>query len=360
MGRIDRYILGLYWTFFISSLLVFITLFLATDAMSSLVRFTNAEGSALIKYYLYYIPEIINRMLPIACVVGIVMTISTMNKGSELTALFAAGMSLFRVARFIFLSVIFISILGYLLSDHILPLFAREKSYIYYNEITKNPSKFQTIKTDRIWYRSKNTIFNIKALSGTGQIAQGLTLYFFDENWKLIQLITAKTVELNVSQWILHDGTLSVFQDGSSFPLLDEFKEKTISMTEDAQDLRNTGQTSDMLTQQELSKFISKNKDAGLDTIRYEVEYYSKFSYAFAGLVMSLLALPFLVGHSRSGGGVVKNIGVVLALVVSYWVLYSSSQTLGQHGKIPPLISAWGANIIMLLFSSYFLLRVRK
>lgn len=359
MGRIDRYILGLFWTFFASSLLIFITLFLATDVMSALVRFSDVSSTSLIKYYSYYLPEIIHRMIPIACVVGTVMSISTMNKGSELIALFASGLSLFRIARWIFISVLVVCALDYILSDRLLPVFAKQKNYVYYNEVVKNPSRFQTIKTDRIWYRSKNTIFNIKTLSGTGQIAQGLTLYFFDENWKLIQLISAKSVELNGSQWILHNGTLSVFQEGSSFPLMDVFDEKTISMSEDAQDLRNTGQTSDLLTQHELSQFITKNKDAGLDTVRYEVEYYSKFSFAIAGLVMSLLALPFLVGHSRSGGGMVKNIGITLGLVLGYWVLYSSGQTIGQHGQMPPIIAAWGANIMMLLFGAFFLLRRR-
>ena len=36
-----------------------------------------------------------------------------------------------------------------------------------------------------------------------------------------------------------------------------------------------------------LRKFINKNKEAGLDTLHYEVEYHSKFGFAFAAFVMS-------------------------------------------------------------------------
>lgn len=360
MNKADRYILSLFWTYFAAGLLIFVTLFLATDMMSALVKFNGVSSSAFIHYYLFYFPEIAHKMIPVATVVGTVMTISSLNKGSELIALFAAGLSLFRVSRFIFISILLIAILDYGLSDRLLPVFSKQKNYIYYNDIAKKPGQFQTIKTDRIWYRSKNNLFNIKTLNATGNKAQGLTLYFFDENWKLLQLITADEVDLNGKQWVLHNGSISVFDKDSSFPLFSEYAEKTISMSEDAQDLRNTGQTSDLLNQSELSRFIRKNKEAGLDTIRYEVELYSKWSFALAGLVMSLLAIPFLVGNARHGGSMVKNISICLGLIMGYWILYSSAQTIGQHGQIPPFIAAWGANIIMGTFGGYFLLRLRR
>lgn len=245
------------------------------------------------------------------------------------------------------------------MSDQLMPNFSKTKSFVYYNEIEKNPSKFQTIKTDRIWYRSKNSIYNIKTLNADGNKAQGLTLYFFSEAWELMQMLTANTVLLQGSQWVLQDGTVTVFDKDSSFPLNDRFKEKTIVMSEEAQDLRSTGQTSELLTQTELSKFISKNKEAGLDTIKYEVDYHSKFGFSLAGLVMSLLALPFCVGKAR-GGGMMANIGISLGLVLLYWIFFSSAQTLGQHGQIPPILAAWVPNIVTLGLGVTFLLRAKR
>ena len=130
-------------------------------------------------------------------------------------------------------------------------------------------------------------------------------------------------------------------------------------MSQDAGDLRSTGQTSDILTQSELSRFINKNKEAGLDTIRYEVDFHSKFSFALAGLVMSLLALPFCVSQGR-GGGMGKNIGISLGLVLAYWILYSTSQTLGQHGQITPILAAWAPDAIMVTLGAFLLLRSNR
>lgn len=358
-ARIDRYLLGLFWGGFIASLLIFVTLFVATDAMTTIMRYKEISSGTVIQYYLFFAPEIIYKMLPVACVVGMVMTIASLNRGSELVALFAAGMSLFRISRIVFISIMIISIFSYYMSDQLMPLFNKKKSYIYYNDIEKNPSKFQTIKTGRIWYRSKNTIYNIKTLNADGDRAQGLTLYFFNDAWELMQMLTADTVYLKGSQWILKDGTITVFSKDSSFPMNDHFQEKTIVMNEEAQDLRSTGQTSELLTQGELAKFIEKNKEAGLDTLKYEVDYHSKFGFALAGLVMSLLALPFCVGKAR-GGGMMMNIGISLGLVLLYWIFYSSSQTLGQHGQVPPVLAAWAPNILMVVLGIIFLFRAKR
>ena len=359
LARIDRYLLGLFWTAFLAGLLVFLTLFITTDAMTTLVKYKDISGLIILKYYAFYSPEVIYKMLPIACVVGTVMTITSLNKGGELVALFASGLSLFRISRVIFVSVFIVGVFSYYISDQFMPAFNKQKNFIYYNDMEKTPSRFQTIKTNKIWYRSKNSIFNIKTLNAEGNKAQGLSLYFFNENWDLVQMLTADSVLMNGRQWVLKHGTVTVFDQSSSFPLNDRFFEKTIVMSEDAQDLRSTGQASDFLTQAELSRFISKNKEAGLDTIRYEVEFYSKLSFALAGLVMSLLALPFCVGQGR-GGGMVKNLGICIGLVVIYWIIHSTLQTLGQHGEIAPIIAAWLPNVSMVILGTFLLLRSNR
>ncbi|RYZ61466.1 MAG: LptF/LptG family permease, partial [Proteobacteria bacterium] len=101
------------------------------------------------------------------------------------------------------------------------------------------------------------------------------------------------------------------------------------------------------------------NKDAGLDTIRYEVDYQSKYSFAFAGLVMCLLGIPFSVGKARSGG-TMMNVGIVILLVFGYWILYSSSLTLGSHGHLTPILAAWAPNLFMAGLSYFFLLRLKR
>lgn len=356
MNRIDRYISLLFWGYFVGGLLVFVTIFTAVDAMSTMVNYKGVENSALAQYYLFYAPEIMHKMLPVACLLATILTLSNLNKSNELIALFASGMSLFRISAPVLVSVVLISGAGYWVSDQALPRLAVKRNFVFYNDIKKKPGMFSTVKTDKIWYRSKNAIFNIQTLSPQGDVAQGLTLYFFDEAWNLIQMLTADSVDLNGTQWVLRNGSVTIFSNETSFPLTSSFKNKTVVMTEDARDLQSTGQTSDMLTQKDLKKFIQKNKEAGLDTLRYEVDYHSKVGFAVTALVLSLLGIPFSVSRARSGSAML-NIGICLGLVFVYYVLNSSALTLAQHGAFPPLIGGWAANISMAGFALYLLRR---
>ena len=89
------------------------------------------------------------------------------------------------------------------------------------------------------------------------------------------------------------------------------------------------------------------------------MDYHGKFSFAFAALVMSLMGIPFSLSGQRSGGGFM-NVAICMGLAVGYWILYSSSLSLGRYGLVPPLVGAWGPNLLMTGGSIYFLLRLKK
>jgi lipopolysaccharide export system permease protein len=352
--RMDRYISGLFWIYFLGGLLIFVTIFTAIDALSTMVTYKDASPGALISYYGYSLPEIIYRMSAVSCLLATVFTISTLNKTNELVALYSMGASLVRITAPILVWVVVISIGIFFLSDRVMPGFAKQKNFVFYNEIKKNPSLYSMVRNQKIWYRSKDTIFNIKTLNESSKEAQGLTLYYFNQDWELIQMITAQTVQMAGQQWNLINGSVTLMAEDSSFPLTSQFAKKTIVMTEDAKDLSSTANTSDVLSVAQLSEFIKRNKDAGLDTIAYEVDYHAKFGFAFGALVMTLVGIPFSVSRARSGG-TMMNVGICLALVFVYWICYSSAITLGNHGQIPPLIAAWFPNIAMAALGLYFI-----
>ncbi len=347
MSHFDRYISKLFWTYFFAGMVIFLTIFLTVDALSMMVSYREISTDILLRFYFNYLPELIIKMVPVACLLGTILAISIMNKNNELIALFSSGMSLIRIAAPLVTWVLFVCIVSYLIGDRLVPALTKQKNYIFYNEIKKTPGLFSVVKTNRIWYRSKNAIFNIKTLNVQGTKAQGLTLYFFDDSWDLLQMMTAAEVDILAgSKWILKGGSVTIFSGDSSFPLTSSFDTKSIQMSEEAADLQQSGQTSDMLTQKELAKFIEKNKEAGLETVRYEVDYHSKIGFSFAGLVMSILGIPFSVARSRSGG-IMLNVGICIGLVFGYWILYSSSITLGNHGHLPPFAAAWLPNIFV-------------
>ena len=357
---IDRYIAKTFLGFFIGGLLVVVTLFLAFDFMSNFSRF--AEGAStgqLIEYYLYYSPSIVYQMIPVACLLSTVLTLASLSRSGELTALFSLGMSLARVSAPILAIVGLASGLAFFVGDRVLPWLAQKKNYVFYVEIRKQPELFSTVKTNKIWYRSQNVLFNIKSLQAEKKTAQGVTLYYFDPEWNLVQMLTAKDVSLNSDKWTLFNGTVTVFPEEKASPLTQTFAEKTIQMNEQADDLQARSDSSEVMSLSELRQFVRKNQEAGLDTLHYEVQYHAKFGFAFAAFVMSCLGVPFCVGSTRSGG-LFASLGVCLGLAFVYWAIYSSALTLAEHGNMKPVLAAWLPNSAFMGLALLLLARLKR
>ena len=95
MNRIDFYTGKVFLGAFFGSLAVFATLFLAVDAMGTLVKFSGTPLSSVVTYYLFYLPEVLSKMIPMACVMATVMMMTSLNRAGEMVALFAAGIESF-------------------------------------------------------------------------------------------------------------------------------------------------------------------------------------------------------------------------------------------------------------------------
>ena len=346
---VDRYISKSFLIFFVSGLVVFLTLFLVIDFMTSVMRF-DVSLATLARYYGVYIFQILYQFVPVAAMVGVVFTLSTLNKSRELTALFSMGMSLPRILAPIFFWVLIFVGLSFFLGDQIIPLTKQKRDYIYYTEMQKTPGLYSTVKTDKIWYRSDNIIFNIKLLNPDEKRAYGVTFYYFSPDWKLQQVVSSPEAIISLGGWELQGGNITLFVDDFSTPKVKNFKTKVIPLNEELSDIQTTSSASDFLSFKELGRYIDKNKEAGLNMTSFEVDYHSKLSFPFTIFVMALLGVPFVITHQRSGG-MAKNIGLILAMTFAFWVVYSSSMSLGRHGQLPPLVATWGPNILMLLLT---------
>lgn len=355
---IDRYIAKIFLGFFASGLVVFVTLFIAIDYMTNISQF-KAPADAIMKYYWLLAPSQIYMFIPVACLLGTVFTLSQLNRSNELVALFSSGMSLARVSLPILSLVVVISGLSFWANDQLLPRVNQKRNYVLYVEIQKRPGLYSTVKTNRIWYRSGNILFNIKTLQADAGTAEGLTMYYFNSSWRLIQMITAQNVRLRGPNWELGNGTVSLFTDESSVPLTQDFRKKVIQVAEDTADIQKSSQSTETLSLDELKRFIGRNKESGLDTLRYEVDYQAKFAFSFAAFVMSFLGIPFSVNRQRSGGAAL-NVGITIVLAFIYWAGYSLGITMGKHGALPPIMAVWVPNLAMVGLSVFFLWRLKR
>ena len=348
----------MFLTYFFAGLFVFISLFFVTDFISKFSRY-DTTVNILFKFYGYYLPEIVYQMLPVAILLASILTISSLSRNNELIAFFSSGVSIYRVCTPIIILVCMLCGLSFFLGDKVIPHFAKQKEIIKIKEIKKRAyklKKFTGIKNN-VWYRSGDLLVNLETMDLKSNIGLGISLFYFSEKWELSKVIKAPKAKLGSGAWELFDVTETLFSSESSFPIRHSYLSKVIEMNKKLSDLNVEDLAVESMNVTQLKNFISRNKKSGLNTAEYEVDYYSKFSFSVAALLLVLMSIPFGISKRRSGGGL-ASIGICLGLVLAFWLFYSFSLNLGKSGVLFPLLAAWLPNIIILVIAIFMLRRV--
>jgi lipopolysaccharide export system permease protein len=359
ISLIDRYIAKSFIFYFFAGLSIFVTLFVAIDFLTSTARFSVDLG-VFAEYYAFYSFEMLFQLIPVACLLATLFTIGTLHKNSELVAMFSMGLSLVRVALPILVIVSGLSLVSFIASNELMTKAVDKRNFIYYTIMKKKPWQYSNSKQENIWYRSGQNIFNINLLNAKEAKAFEVTLYTFSSDWMLQQILIAKEALLNEGQWTLKNGSVTVFFDEESAPITDTFTSKNLEVGENVIDIKTSSKASAQMGVRELRRYIERNKEAGLNTVPFEVDYYSKFSYVFTTMVMVLLGLSFATSGSNRSGGVLLNLQKCVLLTLIYWGIYNSGLTLGRHGTIPPVIAAWAPNLLMIMLASLIIWRQKR
>ena len=351
LNSMDRYISRLFLGFFLSGILIFLSLFVVLDSFSKNILF-RLRWTQFLLYYGVYGLDILYQVLPIVGMGAMILTLNQINKRGELMALFGMGVSLARILIPLLSWMIFFMIFSFYLEDQILPWAKKTKKYIVNVELEKKTIVDSAFKTDKIWYRSGNIIFNIKKVDVQTQRAFGLTFYYFSTDWRLQQVIAAQRAQIGNPSWILKEGSVTLFLEESETPLNRTFKEESLALPEEFTDMQSIVSTYDFLNFKQLSQYIKKSQNAGLDMTQHRVELQKRLSYPMTMLFMALLLVPFVVDYRR-GGGVVQSMYLILFVSFIFWTSYRFSISMGNYGYLSPFIAAWGTNFLALLGSVF-------
>ena len=337
---------------------MFIALFFVTDFISKFSRYDTTVAT-LFKFYGYYLPEIIYQMIPVATLLAAILTISGLSRTNELIAFFSSGVSIYRICMPIIFLVSLLCGLSFFLGDKVIPHFVKQKEIIKTKEIKKSTHKFNKISgiKNNVWYRSGDLLVNLGSMDLTSNIGLDILLFYFSPKWELESVVKAEKAKLGSGSWELFDVAETIFASDSSFPSRQIYLSKVVEMNKKLSDLKVEGIMAESMNLSQLKSFIKRNKKSGLNTSSYEVDYYSKFSFSLAALLLVLMSIPFAVTKRRSGGGLI-SIGICLGLVLIFWLSFSFSLNLGRNGVLYPALAAWLPNIIVFLIASFMLRRV--
>ncbi len=344
MRILARYLSEAFIKNFIFSALGLTALYLFQDLLGELLA-SKYPASQVVFYRFMELPQIFVRMAPPSVLMATVLTLSGLTRTNELTAMFSIGVGLKQVMSVILSVVFMICCFMVFLQDRILPPVFRKQTVFYHRDMMGRSDFYIDIKQDKIWYRSANLIYNLRRFDPKSQKILGMSVYTFDDDFRLVQLLDAKEAVFNGKNWELMNGTVTIFSGEDWFPVSKGFERKTLMIEERPSDFQEIEKEVEGLRIKELYQYIQKTKETGVDTRHFEVKFHYRISLSFIPLIMCMLAVPFSVRRSREGG-VVKDLGICLAITFFYWIFYSVGLSLGENGMLPPLVAGWAPSVV--------------
>lgn len=320
----------------------------------------TATGESILRFLWYSTPQFVYFIIPMAVLIGGLVTIGALTKNSELIVMKACGISLYRVSLPLLLLAVVSSGILFGLEEQVLAYSNRRAEEI--NRVIRGRSARTFDMLNRKWIVAKNgAIYHYLYFDPERKELNGLTIYEFDADSQNLTRRTYLQQAVAMSEedvtWRGRQGWIYEFGKGND-PVrkFAVFKQRKIPL--ERPDYFVTEQPdADRMNYSELKSYVTMLEASGFNVVPYVVALHRKLAFPCVTLIMTLIAVPFAVTTGRRGAMYGVGAGIVLAL--AYWVTISVFAALGSRGLLPPLLAAWAPNLLFGTAAAYLLLTVR-
>jgi lipopolysaccharide export system permease protein len=360
MKILDRYLVKQFIQTIFFGLIAFTLIFVVIDMMENLDDFIdqNVAAPVILHYYLVFSPDIIKLITPIAVLFGALFTAGKAAQLSEITAIKASGVSMYRFMLPFVITAFFISIFSIYFAGYIVPMANKTKLNIEVNYLKKG---FTYTGSNIFFQDSKTRIVNISYFDNSMLQANRVSIQGFDKKdiTKMDYRIDASRMNYDTVShtWIAKNGIERIFHGNSQ--TAEYFKNmKLDSLNFTPAELLTKQQKPEEMDLTDLKNSIETQVRAGNNATDSLIDYYSRFSFPMASLVIVLFGLPISANKRR--GGLAVQVGINILITFIYLVFMKISQAFGKNGALDPLLTAWFANLIFLAAAIFNLIRMRQ
>jgi lipopolysaccharide export system permease protein len=292
-------------------------------------------------------------LFPMAVLLGAMFGLGGLAGHSELIAVRAIGVSLARLSWATLLTGIVLAILAAVIGEFVVPP-AERFAQTYKSELLED--KTTVSRLAGAWFRDGNRIVNILQIEDQAQLA-GVYTYQFEPDGSLLEVGRAASAELTGDSTLkLQDYRVTRVDD--EVASAQQIGHLEIS-TELAGDLLESSVVPpESMDAASLLEYVDYLKSNDLQSVRYELAFWSRMANIAAVALMALLALPFVFGTLRSGGQGVRLLAGVLIGVVFFLAGGALADSATVYG-LSPIVAAWIPAMLLLVAAMVGLARVR-
>ena len=354
MSVLDRYIVrSILGSVFLVMIVVLLlgALFVFIDQQDE-IGVGHYTAMDAVVFTLLNLPQQAFELLPITVLIGSLLGLGSLARGSELIVIRASGVSIVRLARTALIAGLLLIGLEVLLGEFLAPplqVAAREqKAFAKYTDISFGGG-------GRAWVRDGNLILNVAQQSGQTRFSN-MQIFELSPDHHLMAIGHATSATAGADkQWLLGGYAESRFVDNS---VKIRAGQRTLQSHVTAGFLGLAAQDPEQLTSRSLWQLIQYYRVNSLDPTQYLFAFWSRLARTVAIGFAVLLAIPFVLGSLRSSGA-----GARILMGILLGICFFLLQKLIESGTIVfdlnPMVLAWIPTATMGMVTVFLLARAR-
>lgn len=334
-----------------------VVILMTLDLLGESGKILAPEGNGEAELWFYVslrVPQLIERFLPFAALLGTLIALSSMNANSEIISMKAAGASAHQILAPLILTSFIVGLALFAFNERVVaPAYSTLSAW---ESVDYGPIPEQTSGSSNVWVRDGNDLINAQIVTGRGEdaVLEGVTVY--DRTGGVIEfLVSAERATYTGDGWRLENPQ--------------QFDVSAVEQSNPESIVIASGVTPDQFTLAnvearalnffELRQAIADLQAAGRSTTSLEAGLWHKISGPLSTVLMPLLGAVAGFGLARSGQLFIRAI-IGMALGFTYFVADNFALAMGNIGAYPPLLAAWAPFFLFLLIGEAVLIRTEE
>jgi lipopolysaccharide export system permease protein len=364
MRLLDRYLLREFATPFCYCFFGFYVFWVSFDLLGQLDMFQRNKLSAgdVLKYYLIKMPDQFSVVIPVALLLGLLYALTNHARHNELTAIRAAGISLWRLSLPYFAVGLLLAVVTFATNEFWLPdSLAAAQRFIGGEQSSRKTDNRHILRNVGFSSTAKNRKWFIESYNlRTHEMVRPRV------EWTLVtgtrREVSAERGFWNGDAWVFTnvqeliyppvkgalpgppiETNLLVWHEISETP--EEIDSEIKIARINSSDLRQIRKA--QFSIKEILDYQARNPGKGDKSRVLDTKLHGRMAAPFTCIVVVLIALPFgaLAGRRNVFVGVASSIVICFA----YFVLVQVALALGAGGYVAPWLGAWGPNLFFAL-----------
>jgi lipopolysaccharide export system permease protein len=352
---LDKYVASEFSRIFLVTMLGFPVLVFVIDLVDNLRKYTEKRVAlqSIALSYVYWIPDTVFMVLPVAVLFATVFSIGTFTRYSEITAAKASGISFYRfIAPILVLATVAAGV-DFVFSELAPRSNAKRLKLLEGVRKTKDTERYNFA-----FASEQGRVYRVYMLNSVTRKVDNIEVEERGSEKRPGLLIAAKNGDWHGDRgWVLRSGMLHVIpNDSTDFAFsFDSIADRR--MKETPQELLAAEREPAEMNFAELTRFIRVMERSGTDVNMLKVERMLKVAIPVTCLIIALFGAPLATSSQR--GGAAFGVAISLGTTIIMLVLIQLTKAIGSKGIMPPEPAAWMPNALMAFLALILLARVR-